>query len=244
MPMKTFASHSLRRFSSIWLLTLTLLILHNPASAQEVLDMGQTYTGLNDSLNTGDSANIVVTVFNNSPSQNYLDTLFFDGYVDTGSVAINVFTLTSVNPALITSSSSSPFIVKMQINTQSVSGPSFRIGGNVIVVWPRPNGPPFTTGDSLLIPVVILDATSVGEIAADPIRINCFPNPARNLLYIQASAPNSRLETILVRDMRGRIVETLPYTGLPVDVSDWDTGVYLFEFQFENGERRIRKVIR
>jgi hypothetical protein len=242
--MKTSASRLLRRFSSIWLLALTLLILHNPVSAQEVLDMGQTYTGLNDTLNSGDSVNIVVTVFNNSTSQNYLDTLFFDGYVDTGGVGINVFALAVVSPALITSSSSSPFIIKMQVAPQPVSGPSFRIGGNVIVVWPRPNGPPFTTGDSLLIPVTVLDATSIGEIAADPIRINCFPNPARNLLYIQANAPNSRLASILVRDVHGRIIETLPCNGLPVNVSQWDTGVYLLEFQFENGERRIRKVIR
>jgi hypothetical protein len=213
--------------------------------AQNTIGIDTSSSSIPSAATAGDSITFSLTLVNNSTTLFYTDTLSLDIAVDTSSgfsspVEFASFTQLSIAPA----SSFVPIPLKIHISADTASPPSslrVRIGGNVIVVWPRVKAP-FATGDSLFAFVNVDTITSIREQTIDPFQIICAPNPVQTLLFVQ-STPSVKIKTIVVRDAQGRIMEQIPYTGDPINMAQWSSGIYLFEFQFENGERRLRKIL-
>lgn len=72
---------------------------------------------------------------------------------------------------------------------------------------------------------------------------NVYPNPTSGLVNI--SCENSDLTSVLVRDITGRLVETVNTTQTitTIDMKKYDKGVYLFELLFEKSSSTIRVVV-
>jgi plastocyanin len=96
------------------------------------------------------------------------------------------------------------------------------------------------------------DVTASSGIAEDkyaPV-INISPNPFRDNVKIQYDSKTSSLKEVLVYDLTGKIVRTLPFqaqsgfTAGTFDLQDLEKGLYLFKF-IDNSDRIIiRRVIR
>ncbi|MFN5416896.1 MAG: M1 family aminopeptidase [Flavobacteriia bacterium] len=69
------------------------------------------------------------------------------------------------------------------------------------------------------------------------------PNPAADFITVDfASTSNFKLKIL---DPKGKLVQELKVkSGEKINVSEWSTGLYLFQFESENGERIIRKIVR
>ncbi|MCA6362035.1 MAG: T9SS type A sorting domain-containing protein [Bacteroidetes bacterium] len=198
--------------------------------------------GLPDTVSTGDSI-IAGAVLGNLSPLLYNDTLTIAGYVDTGNGNVNF--LYQVYPqAIINPFDTVPIIFQFAIQHPSQQG-AFRIGGNVIVIWPILSDPQFDTGDSIVVPVFVLDGTGINENPRSrPLGIKCFPIPTRQHLNIEVIPGHPSPEYMLIRDVQGRIIYQSPYAPQPVNTEHWESGIYILECRYEDGSRNFIRIIR
>lgn len=160
------------------------------------------------------------------------------GFVDSLSGPTTQYA-TPMVPIMLAPNDTEFFILPIDFN--GING--FRIGNNVIVVWPITTNQNFDTHDSIAVNVLVLDGVSTGP---DPEvgEVRCYPVPANGPLYITSSNRALAVKEITIRDATGKIiaVSNNPSTGIITD--DWATGIYLLEIMFENGKRSTHKIIK
>ncbi|MCU0431874.1 MAG: T9SS type A sorting domain-containing protein [Bacteroidia bacterium] len=198
--------------------------------------------GMPDTVATGDSITAAAILGNVSPLV-YNDTLILQGYVDTGNGNVN-FLYQVYAQVLLNPFDTLPLIFQIPIEQVSQQG-FFRIGGNVIVIWPIVSDPQFTTGDSIVVPVYVLDGTGIGERPRTrPIGIKCFPIPTLQNLHIEVLPGHPTPETIVVRDIQARIIYQAPWTTQPINTAEWESGIYILECRYEDGSSSYLRIIR
>jgi hypothetical protein len=241
MRARSFISRSRLIFSGI--VMLLALVFSPQLRAQNYIGFyPPVLIGLPDTVSTGDSITAAAVLGNLSPFV-YNDTLTFSGYVDTGNGTIP-FLFVTYPQVTLNAFDTIPFIFQFPIRDVNQQG-SFRIGGNVIVIWPIVSDPQFTTGDSIVVPIFVLDGTSIGERPRTrPLGIKCFPIPTRQQLTIEVLPGHPSPENIVVRDIQARIVYQNPWTNQPINVAEWEPGIYILECRYEDGSSSYTRIIR
>lgn len=243
MSIRSFLSVGSARLLALVSLLFVLCAMPRQARAQNFIGFyPPVLIGLPDTVSTGDSI-IAGAVLGNISPLIYNDTLIIQGYVDTGNGNVpflyQLYPQVTINPY-----DTIPIIFQFAIQHPSQQG-AFRIGGNVIVIWPVVSDPQFDTGDSIVVQVHVLDGTSVQERPRTrPQGVKCFPIPTRQHLNIEVLPGHPSPEYILIRDMQGRIIYESPFTPQPVNTEHWESGIYILECRYEDDSSSYIRIIR
>jgi hypothetical protein len=129
-----------------------------------------------------------------------------------------------------------------QTYTVTSQGGHYRIGNNVIVIWPiLSNGG--MSRDTLRDTVFILNSyVGINKLNVTNL-FNLYPNPAHSVFSIGNESPGIRLvEEVRILDLKGRLVRNFLKQDV-VDVGDLPKGIYLVEVLFSNGSVGRRKLM-
>lgn len=202
------------------------------------------FVGMPDTAYSGDTVWVgsfiknydsLVPVFN--------DTIQIQGYIDTGSAHIN-FSLPPITQFSLPPGDSLFFLLTFPFVDNQMGG-QFRIGNNVIVVWPIVQNPYFGIHDSLSANVFVLDTISgLGPEYFPDEGVRCYPVPASGPMYVTSNNPHLHPKEITVRDASGKIVFFTTTPSFGIETESWANGVYLLDVIFDNGSRRVYKVVK
>ncbi|CAN5314021.1 hypothetical protein BH09BAC5_BH09BAC5_01040 [soil metagenome] len=201
--------------------------------------------GMPDTVFSGDSV-LVGAFIKNYDTTGFIafnDSIQIHGYIDTSSAYIP-FVLPIVTQVFLASGDSTFFILPIGFRDPTLGG-NFRIGNNVIVVWPFCFDPNFSTLDSIRANVFLIDTISgLGPDRTTDEGIRCFPVPASGPLFITSENNKLIIKEIIIRDANGKTVAVSenPSTGILTD--NWASGIYMLEIIFENGRVGHYKIIR
>lgn len=213
-------------------------------SAQSILAFDSIgLIGMPDTVANGEQWLIGAVVRNYSAIDSITpnDSVQIVGYIDSLTGPVTLFSFPPVMVSILPNDTE--FFVLPILFDASPPGNAFRIGNNVIVVWPITSNPNFYTGDSISVNVLVLDGISTGpEPEGGDVR--CYPVPASGPLYVTSTNRELVVKQIVIRDASGKIVAVSnnPATGIITD--DWAAGIYMLEITFDNGKRSIHKIIR
>lgn len=250
--MKTFSKHFLpRTFLLMLLLAFSGVNRVADLRAQATIGFGSIgLIGLPDTVYAGDSILVGSYIKNYAPLNDsvYYDTIQVKGYIDTAGGPPGIsFILPPVSPQFylpLQPGDSMFFILPIDFR-DSIMGGIFRIGNNVIVVWPISFDPHFSTLDSITVNVFLIDSiSSVGPEHNQEGGVKCYPIPASGPLYVTTGSHSTKIKEVVVYDATGKIICVSKSPSLGIDTQPWSSGIYLLEVIFENGTKSSYKVIR
>lgn len=116
-------------------------------------------------------------------------------------------------------------------------------GALVVVVWPVLRSGQSSTETSASMIFNFADRTAIDNPAfSSPLRVKCYPNPTRDLLYFQQIDPFSKFEYVRISTLDGRALFYASELPSWVDLSSWANGLYLLEFRYRDGMREVSKL--
>jgi hypothetical protein len=234
-------THAIKRFvrRTQVLLLLALLLCGGSARAQLSIGFGGPgFVGMPDTIPVGDTT-LVGVFLKNYANIAFLDSVEITGTIDTGS-GPNAFSFV-VAPNVYLAAQDSLFAL-FPIHFDVGPNGNFRIGNNVIIVWPRAIGSPFLTEDTLSA-VVFIPPTGIRENEEHG-KISMFPNPGDWWFELEVKSNSPRPVYVAVYDVSGRILFEADDPGLRVDASEWPSGMYFVDYIFEDRSRHVTRVIK
>jgi hypothetical protein len=73
--------------------------------------------------------------------------------------------------------------------------------------------------------------------------IELYPNPAENILALKVPA-NIRINKIHIKDISGRLVKTIEHVSPVIDIKSLDAGVYFVNFELENQQIIVKRIVK
>lgn len=217
------------------------LPLNRGLRAQNAIGFGSIgFTGMPDSINTGNTVPVGAFLQNFSAFNAYNDSVQIVGYIDTGSVYVPI--AFPVNYYQLAAGDSAFVIMPVSFNDPNLGG-YFRIGSNTIVIWPISFDPNFVTGDSLHATVVVFPTGMGPELENNPL-VKCYPVPASGPLYITSLNAALRPVNVVVRDMNGKFVAESKSLADGIDTEPWPAGIYFLQVTFDDGSTGVYKISR
>lgn len=216
------------------------------AQAQVNLSISKI-TGLPDSIAEGDTVQVNLTLFNHGPGV-FNSNLVINAFLqDTTIQQLVPYDSLSLPNFFLAPNDSVTLTIPVYAHTQNTNptGP-LRIGNNIIVVWPASGGLGVNTLDSLTDSLVVLGPTGVapsnGRIT--PNNIYFYFNLEHAELFVLPGPDKTNISKVDVFDILGRGIFT--YNGHPevISIERWESGIYLIEVTFANGERKSYKVLK
>ncbi|PKP48974.1 MAG: hypothetical protein CVT95_03825 [Bacteroidetes bacterium HGW-Bacteroidetes-12] len=206
--------------------------------AQLTIDSLSTYQSIsNDTVPLGSnlifSANIV-----------YIDTTPFTGTVyllcgiDSSGGLISVDTVGSL---FVTNATLNDSII-IFANDTVLQQNGYRIGGNIVVVWPIANGLLTLDTFSALIYVTPL-LTSINENKVLHNQFSIYPNPTHNFITIKNSSPNKTVKHVRIFGIDGSLQYQSNYTS-NIDITNFSTGIYFLELELDSNEVLTYKILK
>lgn len=120
--------------------------------------------------------------------------------------------------------------------------PLFKVGNNIVVVWPVVNGATLPV-DSFITIVHFVPLTSLNNPESEAPGIRLHPVPAHSILKLETQ-DNKMVEYVRIFDVKGRLVVEENYpANSKLDVSGLPSGLYILEAIIEGYPVR-RKFIR
>ncbi|MBI3511661.1 MAG: T9SS type A sorting domain-containing protein [Bacteroidetes bacterium] len=213
--------------------------------AQNMVSFGVSgFSGMPDTVYSSNNA-VLVGAFlkNTSVTFSYNDTIQVDGYIDRGAstVPLHFPPVDSIN---INPGDSLFFIIPVQFADTFMQG-LFRIGGNVIVVWPTVFNSVFATGDSLTATVFVLDSVnSTGAPLHNFDEVRCYPVPATGMLYITGGGQQLHPKEVVISDATGKIIVRSKDVSMGINTEPWPPGIYFLDVLFDNDTHHVYKISR
>ena len=201
------------------------------------------FLGMPDTVYSGTLQQVGAILKNYSLTPLVQDTVQLVGYIDTtnGHVPISFPPFDSIN--LLPGDTLPVFFGINFLDSQM--GGHFRIGNNTIVIWPVCYNPNFSTYDSLTATVYVIDTISgLGPEYDLDEGVRCYPVPASGPLFVTSTNPRLRPKSVTIRDASGRIVLVSTTPSFGIETESWADGVYMLEVTFENGSKRVYKVVK
>ncbi|MGL4597462.1 MAG: T9SS type A sorting domain-containing protein [Bacteroidia bacterium] len=194
--------------------------------------------GMPDTIPIGDTT-LVAVYLKNYANIAFNDSIEIAGTIDTGA-GPNAFSFTVTPNIYIAAQDSlfSIFPVRFDVGPQG----NFRIGNNVIIVWPSPVGSGFGSLDTITAVVFIPPLGLLEYQHLD--RIKIYPNPSENWFTLDLLPTEPQPVSIVIHDVYGRCVFVADNPGLKVDATAWPTGVYFIEYFFEDKSRHVSRIIK
>jgi hypothetical protein len=119
----------------------------------------------------------------------------------------------------------------------------YRIGNNVIVIWPIAYSHPNTyTHDTIRDTVYVTYATGIHELDVNNL-FKLYPNPTRESVTIDAEGPAGKeIEEVTLYDFEGKTIASYKKQRL-IDLSAFSKGAYLVKVTFRDGTIGRRKLL-
>lgn len=140
-----------------------------------------------------------------------------------------------LNPANILQFTDSNFV----FDTTS----SFKVGGNIVVVWPRSTSGMAFTPDTFRTVVYVWPYYAGLAEQDNKTIVSTYPNPVSNYLSIKGSDSSTPVEEVRICDLLGNSVLNENYTQNPINVSALKNGIYMLRIKMRNGEIVWKKII-
>ena len=206
-------------------------------SAQASLGMGGGIIyGIEDTVcdNSTDSYNVYIK---NTGTTGFTGIVYVNTIVDSvGTFSWQYPPPDSANVSL-QSGDSVAFLITHVYNTFD----PYRVGGNIVVIWPSGNGIA-TTDSTMFTSVRVLDCSVVNE-HDKALGIRLCPNPTWDIVAIRTGGTGISVKQIKIYDSIGRLTQCADDTDT-VSLVRYDSGVYFLHAQFDDGTVRVFKVIK
>ncbi len=178
--------------------------------------------------------------FHNNDSASYTGNIYIAFYTDTANSSIDTTSFGGPYQVSIPGNSFS----SIPIDSFYFDPSSFKMGGNVVVVWPvSGGGTQITVTDTFHTYVEILGYAGISDIAQINIDNNIFPVPASNVLFLPQNIAENSIEHVRIIDMLGRTRILLKQYPKSISVAELENGFYFLEVKEKNGHIRISKFI-
>ncbi len=116
--------------------------------------------------------------------------------------------------------------------------PQFKVGNNIVVVWPAVNGSLIPV-DSFITNVFFIPLSSLGTHDPASPQLLLYPVPASGQLHFETSSGNT-VEYVRIFDMSGHlVVDSIMPENRNIDISGLEKGLYIIEAVMDG--RIIRK---
>ncbi|MFH0865497.1 MAG: T9SS type A sorting domain-containing protein [Bacteroidota bacterium] len=120
----------------------------------------------------------------------------------------------------------------------------FKVGGNVVVVWPvSSGGTMITVTDSFFTYVDILGYSGIFDLSPGNANTFIYPVPANEEIFLQQNITENSIEHVRIIDMLGRTRILLKGHPKSIYVAELENGFYFLEIKGENNQMRIFKFI-
>ncbi|MCC7303690.1 MAG: T9SS type A sorting domain-containing protein [Bacteroidia bacterium] len=182
-----------------------------------------------------DQATYFVWVKNFSSSSTYQGTIWLYTSVDSGNGAdtVQIDTFSVVIPP----NDSLPLVLN-EVYTPN----DYRIGGNIVVIWPQAMNANWLNGSTLPYPVYILGYSSVAETDEESKRI--YPVPCSNSLTIRIPPGKEKPEHVMILSADGRVLLEAPFSATLYLDPEWSPGTYILELRYHSGKREHLRVVK
>lgn len=224
--------------------TLFLLVIFSATQANAQLRVLQvdSFSLLRDTLKYGDSVEFVYSLKNVTDSN-----LVFNDTLNTYIKTDLDSTRKLLDSRVIFVSQNDTIHIRTRIG---ITNPHFALNKvTEIVIWPEGTddqvvfSPNF---DSMKLLVYVVQTISVPEYMKNIANIHFYPNPAKDVLFIDNKSADKKIENIVVRDLQGRSIQTTYFeAGVnKLDIKDYEPGVYLLEVQFTDKSLGAYRIIK
>lgn len=126
--------------------------------------------------------------------------------------------------------------------TETFTPLDYRVGGNIVVIWPSATNAYFINIPSLPDTVTILGYNSVGE--QENSTSSVFPVPFRNHIYINSPPGRDKPDRIRIIDLSGKVVYEEKFTAVIHLSPNLHAGTYILEMQWTNGRVERKRLVR
>lgn len=213
-------------------------ILISISKAQLTIDSLTTQqTIINDTVplesNLNFSANVIYT-----SSTPFTGTIYLLCGVDSTGGLLSVDTVGSVN--VVNFGLNDSVLINLSDSVSQQNG--FRIGGNIVVVWPVADG--LLTLDTFNTTIYVIPLlTSINENKALLNQFTIYPNPTQSNIFIKNNLTETKIKHVRIYGIRGELI-FVSITTNNIDVSNLPKGTYFLKIELEKGEVFNYKVIK
>jgi hypothetical protein len=222
----------MQKFLLILLVTLLLPLIGKSQLAIDSLATSTTIT--QDTVNVGDaiSFNVVVSYTSSTP---YSGNIYLVAGVDSSAGLTSIDT---IGVRSVINLSNDTIIFPFLDTTIQQDG--YRIGGNIVVVWPVAAG--LTTLDTFETTFYVIEPTGINnkEFIND---FTIYPNPIKNTLFIQNKTNSHQIKQVRIYNGVGKeLIKTKFSTE--INVSILPKGIYFLELELEKDTILQYKIIK
>ncbi len=219
-------------------LLLTLFLFAGRSEAQDTLSIaagGQIFN-LQSSAYYSDSATFYIYIKNVSTTS-YSGTVSLQTRVDSSMTSSFVTVQIDSTTVFLNPNDSFPVAV-FEIFTPS----NYRVGGNIVVIWPAATNAFFSNTSSAADTVYILGNMSIGDISGTGFSV--YPVPFKSSLHIVMDTGEEVPEKIRLKDITGRMIVEIPYDQVVEFPEEIPTGTYFVELTFNQSTSKMIRVIK
>lgn len=120
---------------------------------------------------------------------------------------------------------------------------NFKVGGNIVVVWPRGTSGATFIPDTFRTEVFVWPYHAGLTEQDNNLLVSTYPNPVSNFLIIKGKDSGAFVEEVRICDLLGNCVLKEIYSQNPVNVSALKNGIYMLRIKMRNGEIVWKKII-
>lgn len=225
----------MKKYNSIILTLLLFAAFHSQLSAQAKL--GLFTTSISSSTpNLGDQLYIFTSLKNYSTVDTFIGVIDFE-LANEDSIITNA-TIVGKPPYTKTSIKLAPLEEKSALFTVQILPSYFKVGPDIIIVWPIAAVPIIDTASA---PIVIQSPLHTSESSLK--KINLFI--LNNQLCIQNIDSENLLEQVQIINLNGQIISTtlLSNNSFLLPIGELSKGIYIARLVFRNGETKKLKFI-
>jgi len=209
------------------------------AKAQLFIDTVKTSQNIvSDSLFYGDNLSIINVAIAYTDTTPFTGNVYLMCGVDSsgGLISIDTVGLQFVSNIGLNDS------ILIPLSDSILQQNGYRIGGNIVVVWPIADG--LLTLDTFTTLIYVTPIpTSVNENKALHNQFSIYPNPAQNFVIIKNSSSNNTVKHVRIYTINGTLLYQYS-TKLKIDTSRLMNGSYLLEIELENKKRLRYKLLK
>lgn len=126
--------------------------------------------------------------------------------------------------------------------TETFTPLDYRVGGNIVVIWPSATNAYFFNIPSQPDTVTILGYNSVGEHGNSMTTV--FPVPFRNHIFINTAPGRDRPDRIRIIDLSGKVIYEEKFSPVIQMSPNLHAGTYILEMQWNSGRVERKRLVR
>tara|TARA_R110001592_G_scaffold291783_1_gene561276 strand:- start:235 stop:879 length:645 start_codon:yes stop_codon:yes gene_type:complete len=118
----------------------------------------------------------------------------------------------------------------------------YKLGGNIVVVWPVASGL-INPIDSFRTNIYVILPVGLNENKEQFSKVSVYPNPLNSELTIKKLSSDLEIKYVRIYNLNGEVIYH-EYYQQNIDVSGFSRGTYFLELELENRQRLKFKIIK